>query len=230
MARNVTITVRANSAAVQRALQSIPARLIGGPETKVLLEQCGEALLARIQAAFMTKSRGGTDEAGDRWAPLSPKTVAYSRRVGRTKTESRRDTRPSQALTKAQQARWWKLYSQGLAMFDGDKERAARRAWAILRREGAVTLFDKYSNRRVDILYNTGELYRSIKLHITNSGATISSNHPAAKAHHNGVPGRLPRRRLWPGPYKWPQAWWDEIAEQIRVGVVDITTKLAEDA
>ena len=123
------------------------------------------------------------------------------------------------------QKRWWDLYRQGLAIFKGDKGAAARRAWSYLKREGARTLFDKYSNRSAKILYDTGRLFNSITVGHGWSGATIRSNHPAANAHHNGVPGRLPQRRLWPGPNRWPAEWWKDIINEVAQGVVDITVQ-----
>lgn len=181
----------------------------------------------RIRRAFMIKSHGGTDDAGDRWAPLSPKTVAYSRRGVRG---SGRGRRPSQALSEKQRTRWWDLYRQGLVIFKRDKGAAARRAWSILKREGATTLFDKYGSRRVTILYDTGALYHSIKVRVNRSEAVISSDHPGAAAHHNGIPGRLPQRRLWPGPRRWPRSWWDEILQIVQQEVVDIAERAAREA
>lgn len=208
-------------------MQQVPTAAARGSTTQTMMERCAEALLEHIRAAFLTKSRGGTDDAGDRWAPLAPKTVAYSRRGQRIARESGRGSRPSQALSERQRTRWWDLYRQGLAIFQGEKAAAARRAWAILKREGATTFFDKYGSRRVTILYDTGALYRSIKARVNRSEAVVSSDHPGAAAHHNGVPGKLPQRRLWPGPYRWPVSWWEDIIQIVQQEVADIAERAA---
>lgn len=225
MTSDTTLVARATDTNVREALRSIPKELCNGPATSALMEKCGAALLEHVRVAFMVKARGGTDEAGDRWVPLSPKTVAYSRRGDRTKVERGREGRPSQALTKKQQDRWWDLYRQGLAISKGDKGSAARRAWAILKNEGATTLFDKYGHRRVMILYNTGQLFNSISLRVNRSEARISTDRRGAAAHHNGVPGRLPQRRLWPGPRRWPKSWWADITDLVVQGVIDMTAQ-----
>lgn len=235
------IHVRASRAAVRTALLRIPQEVRGGgPIAVAVMTRVGVAVLGRIRQAFIVKSRGGTDDAGDRWAPLNPATIAYSRtrgrgRGGRTRTERGRESRPSQALSSRQQARWWDLYRQGLAIYEGDKGKAAIRAWGILKREGAVTLFQRYSGRHAEILRDTGVLLNSLSPGISAPGSvfrtepgsvTIGTNVPYAAAHHNGVPGRLPQRRLWPPVERWPAAWWQDITEQVRDGLVDITVQL----
>ena len=235
-----TIHVRASRAAVRAAILRIPQEVRGtGPIASAVMARVGVVALGHIKQAFIVKSRGGTDEAGDRWVPLSPATVAYSRtrgrgRGGRTRTERAREGRPSQALNSRQQARWWDLYRQGLAIYRGDKGRAAKRAWGILKREGAVTLFERYSGRHAEILRDTGVLLNSLSPG-TSPGSvfqpgpgsvTIGTNVPYAAAHHSGVPGRLPQRRLWPEPSRWPAAWWEDMTEQVRDGLVDIVVQL----
>lgn len=244
MAQN-TINVRASNAAIREALLKIPAAAVGGGNlANALMTRAGMAALGRIRAAFVIKARGGTDEAGDKWAPLSPKTIAYSKtrqrgRGGRTKTEKGRASSPSQALTKRQQDRWWAVYRQGLAMYDGDKGHAAARAWLILKGEGATTLLEKYGHRQVEILRDTGLLLNSLSpgvvgpnnvFRITPGAVIIGTNRKGAMFHHRGVPGRLPQRRLWPPTNRWPASWWRDIIEQIKAGLIDITLKMIKDA
>lgn len=223
------IRTRATRAAVKAAIASIPQELTeGSSDTQEILTNCGLAILERIREAFLVKSAGGTDDAGDRWAPLKPSTIAYSR-SGRTRTESKRSSQPSQALNSRQQTRWWSLYRQGLAIYKGDKAIAAKRAWAILKSEGATTIVQKYGTRRVDILYKTGGLFNSITSKVTASGEIIiSSDHPAAAAHHHGARNKgIPQRRLWPDPRNWPSSWWQDILDVIREGAVDMIERSA---
>ncbi len=126
------------------------------------------------------------------------------------------------------------MYSQGLAIFKGNKASAAKRAWGILKREGATTLLDKYGTRKVEILRDTGLLLNSLSpgvqsaeqiFKVGNAEVTIGTNRKGAAKHHTGIPGRLPQRRLWPEIQRWPQSWKDDMVEQARDGLVDIIVK-----
>lgn len=219
-----TLHTKSTRADLRKAISSIPQEFSrGGVEVQAILTLCGTSILEKIKDAFLTKSSGGTDDAGDRWAPLKPTTIAYSR-SGRTKAEKGRSTRPSQALNSRQQKRWWDLYRQGLAIYKGDKGSAAKRAWGILKSEGANTLINKYGGKRVDILYKTGGLYNSITSRVTSGGDIIvSSDHQAAAVHHNGSQTKgIPQRRLWPLPSRWPGTWWNDMILAIRSGIVEM--------
>lgn len=235
---NRTVNVQVSRAILNNAIGRIPQEAqAGGDTAAAMMTRCGLVVLERIKRAFVIKARGGTDEAGERWVPLSPKTIAYSRR-GRTGSEKKRGNRPSQALNRKQQDRWWDLYRQGLAMFNGNKGSAAKRAWGIVKREGAVTLLDKYGHRQVEILRDTGLLLNSLSpgysidqvFHVARGEVIIGTKRKGAAAHHTGVPGRLPQRRLWPEPRKWPPAWWRDILQEAQNGLVSITEQLIREA
>lgn len=232
---------RASRASIRQALFAIPQEASAGRSSDALMTRVGMVILGRIKQAFIAKSRGGTDESGDRWAPLSPKTITYSktRRRGRTKTEKGRGSYPSQALNAKQQSRWWDVYRRGLAMYKGDKGHAAARAWFVLKAEGAQTLLDKYGSQQVEILRDTGLLLNSLSPGVVSSEqifrigqgeVVIGTNRKGAAAHHYGIPGRLPQRRLWPEPSKWPSTWWRDVSEQLLAGLTDITIQLVEGA
>lgn len=228
-----TINVKVSQSRLKQALSQVPHNLESNDTGKAILVAMSNALLIKIKEAFIIKSRGGIDEAGDRWTPLNPKTIAYSRSP-RSRVEKGRSSCPSQSLSKKQQERWWDLYRQGLAIHKGDKARAAKRAWFILKSEGAKTLFDKYAHGKPDILKNSGKLLSSIGIKgiITNSIEIHADPKicPYAAAHHNGVPGKLPQRRLWPPVKNWPQNWWDDILNSATKLVVEQLTRTAKDA
>lgn len=221
-----------------------------------MLTDVGVALLDRIQEAFAAKSQGGTDEAGESWKPLSPRTIAgrIYKRAGRTRTGSARAAHPSQALTPKQRERWWQVYRQYLGRFrrgargvqgglivatPADKSAAAKVAWTVLKREGAHTLLDKYGKDKVDILRDTGELMESLT---PNSGSNrsvfrvlpgqveVGTSRPYALAHHLGVPRKnLPKRALWPAPQKWPSSWWYDILAEIQAGIVELILQVVRE-
>lgn len=230
-----TVKVRATRAAIKQAIALIPrSARAGGNTANAMLVRCGLAILGRIKQAFIAKSHGGTDDAGDRWVPLKPATIA-GRRGNRSKSEKRRNARPSQALTKAQQTRWWDVYRRQLAIYKGNKGHAAAVAWIVLKNEGATTLVDKYGHRKVDILRDTGLLLNSLSPGVVTQNSVfrvgrgeviVGTNRKGAAAHHKGVPGRLPQRRLWPEVRKWPVSWWLDVTDQIRQGLVDIAVNI----
>lgn len=239
------VHTRASKAAIVAAvMRSGAASRSGGATADAMMTRAGMALLGRIRAAFIVKARGGTDEAGDSWKPLSPKTIAYSKTRqrgsgGRTKAERGRASHPSQALNQSQQDRWWQVYRQQLAIRKGNKRHAAAVAWLILKGEGAKTLVDKYGHRKVEILRDTGLLLNSLSPGVTTGASvfrvglgnvTVGTNRKGAKGHHYGIPGRLPQRRLWPVVSKWPDSWWDDITDQIKLGIVDIVISLVKGA
>ena len=232
-----TVHTQTTRPQVRQLVTSLPATArAGGHIADAMMVRAGMALLGRIRAAFVVKARGGTDEAGLSWKPLSPKTIAYGKtrqrgRGGRTRAERGRDTHPSQALNQRQQARWWEVYRRQLAIYRGDRGHAAAVAWLVLKREGAQTLVDKYGHRQVEILRDTGLLLNSLSpgiqggdqvFRVFGGGAVVGTNRKGAAAHHRGIPGRLPQRRLWPEPRDWPGSWWRGIIDQIKQGVVDI--------
>ena len=222
-----TVYVRVTRHRLSRIMASLGAKVRAD---KATLGVIGSAVLELVQKAFHAKSKGGTDEAGESWQHLDPKTIAYSR-AKRPNAWGKRETLPSQALTDRQQARWWAVYRQGLAIFKGDKGSAARRAWGILKAEGAITLFSKYSNVKVNMLYITGRTYNTIQVLRSGNGETVvGSEDVVAGAHHRGVPGRLPQRRLWPEPGKWPESWWQYILNKVLSSAVSVVTKVIKGA
>lgn len=246
-----TIHVRATRAEVIRALRQVP-RLVSGrggasPLVKALQVRIGLAALSKIKQAFVVKACGGTDEAGERWRPLVPATIAYSRRhPGVPKKRPFWTFHPSFAVTKRQRARWWALYYGFKRIFHGNKGKAAALAWINLKRESGytiVTLYDRYAGTPVEILRDTGLLFNSLSpgvppavpsppvpppkpphqvFRFGTGGVIVGTNRRFAGTHHRGVPRRIPQRRLWPAPGRWPSSWWSAITEQARLGVLDL--------
>lgn len=244
MTTNTTHT-RASRDAIRQALADLPAAARrGGPIADAMMTRIGMTALGRIKRAFVVKARGGTDEAGEKWQPLSPKTIAYSKtrqrgRGGRTKTEKGRSTYPSQALNAKQQARWWAVYRRQLAIYKGNKGHAAAVAWLILKGEGAQTLVDKYGHRQVEILRDTGLLLNSLSpgtgsteqvFRVQPGAVVVGTNRKGAAGHHYGIPGRLPQRRLWPPPDSWPASWWEDILDVTKTGLLDLAVEIIQGA
>jgi hypothetical protein len=250
------IVVKASQAEVMRELSRLGKLISGGASgaggfVRAMQIRVGLAILQRIKAAFIVKARGGVDECGDRWAPLSRHTVAYTRKhPGVPRKRPFWDHHPSFAAKPAQRDRWWSLYFKFKARYGASqagKRRAAATAWMVLRLEGKApkTLMERYGDVKVEILRDRSILYNSItpgadadsaplfpprvKEQVFRPGtgqAIIGTTRKHARSHHDGIPGRIPQRRLWPEPAKWTTPWWSDALDQFRKGVVEIIVYL----
>ena len=238
------IRVRAKRAQVRKILRTLPnPGSNDGGITKLILLRMGLALLGRIRKAFIDKARGGSDEAGERWPKLSPKTIAYKRRhpgLPPQKARGQDRFRPSWILTKDQREDWWNIYRRGLARYHGDKSHAAALAWFLIKARGATTILEQYGDRQVEILRDTGLLLNSLSPALEADNAThvppvpyqvfkvqrrdviVGTRRKGALRHHLGMPGRVPQRRLWPRPHRWPASWWTDMTEQAKQGIIEL--------
>lgn len=250
---HVDVTVRASLPQVLRTIRFLPvaaAHAAGARSAAyALMTRMGLACLGRIRKAFLDKARGGSDETGLRWKPLSPYTIAYSRRhPGVPGKKVRARFAPSWMLTAQQRQRWWSLYGRYRNAFRSEPDasgHAAAAAWRVLKSEGAETLMSVYGNTKVEILRDTGLLFNSLSpgvaitpgmirpprkanqiFRVGPGQVIIGTSRKWASTHHRGVPGRIPQRRLWPEPSRWPTSWWTDILEQAQQGAVDIAIAL----
>jgi len=79
------VTFRGGRKQAARVVRTLIASLTGQAQSDAargVFLAMGVAALSEIQGDFVKKARGGTGEDGVRWARLSPKTLAYSRRFG----------------------------------------------------------------------------------------------------------------------------------------------------
>jgi hypothetical protein len=202
----------------------------------------GLTLLGRIQEAFVVKARGGTDEAGIAWTPLKRETVASRRPAPR----KRWGERPRGLLTGKEDATWRRIFAVRLAWIQAKhgldyKEAAAmaaRQAWAEVKRQGARTKLAVYGGRQVEILRDTGELLASLGpgvdgrppdgqiLRMLPGRVVVGTNKKTW--HHRGVPGRLPRRPLWPDDGRLPDSWWSALTGALASGLVRVLTLILQ--
>lgn len=227
---------------LRKLLSQLPAALAGADDpygiARGIQLRGGIALLSKIQQAFIVKSRGGTGDDGIKWPPLKRSTIAQRRTTGtERKALGIGGTRVRGLLTPAQDRRWRQIFGSRLAklrlvMSDGAaKAKAAQIAWAILKSEGAQTKLQVLGGRQVDILRDTGELFRSLTPGVEDqpSGADgqvfrvppgrviVGSN--KKPWHHAGIPGKLPTRPLWPLDGRLPAAWQQAVADAMRRGI-----------
>ncbi len=186
----------------------------------------GTEAMSLIRTAFVAKSRGGVDEAGETWDKLRPEYIAYTRRQPRV-PRPRGGNRGGVfrwSLTASQDKRWKAIFAgymkeaAGRTPYTGTEEqiqerkredahKAASLAWTILKAEGATTLLEEYGNAQVEIGRDTDVMFNSLSPGVlrTEPGAVIvGTNVPYAAHFHK-------KRRLWPDPRRWPGRWWNQI-------------------
>lgn len=180
-----TIYVRASRAEAVRRVRLAAAIAAGrAPDSHGIANGVGlrvaVAFFSKVKQAFIVKSRGGTDEAGISWPPLSKEYLAYGRRFGPgEQAELKRAAGLGRGnrlapggkkglLNAAQLKRWRQVYAQNLAWLASRedigtaKAKAAAIAWNVLKREGAQTKLQVYGSRQVEILRDTGILFNSL--------------------------------------------------------------------
>ncbi len=208
-----TLHARTSVAGIRKALASLPQEVVGNPSAArdEALEEAGITILSHIYDAFLVKSKGGTDDAGDRWAPLSPVTLAIRRR-----RDGGQRTPPAKKRRKKMD-------------YDSVPTPSRRRMQSVIKGKGGITR-NRYDSDRRDILVDTGALLDSLSpfsdspdkvFKVTGNGVTLGTKREGAMDHHTGNPERnLPQRRLWPEPANWPDSWWQDIKDEVVQGIV----------
>lgn len=180
------IYTSASRADLKRRLSALPGILSGRLPDRLGIAhgfkmRLAVAFLEKIKLAFITKSRGGTDECGISWPKLSKAYLAYQRRFGPGEKAALKKAAGLGSgnrfapggrdglLTKQQEKEWWAIYRRNLAWLAAReplgeaKGHAAAIAWAEMKRRGARTKLDVYGNREVEILRDTGTLFNSLQ-------------------------------------------------------------------
>jgi len=191
------------------------------------LQALGVEWLTITKDAYVTKARGGTDEAGIKWAPLKPETIAYGRphpglNARRKKAEAKgRAGRP--LLTDALDRLWRGVYASTLRRLAkggtgtaDQKGQAASAAWGVVKAAGGQTILGRYGNVAVEIGRDTNRLLNSLSpgnpdssIGTVPGGVTVTTNVEYAAPYHA-------KRPIWPDDtngYTVPQVWLDRLAE-----------------
>lgn len=134
------------------------------------------SLATSVHQAFLIKSAHGTDELGEKWLDLDPKTKAYSRKDGRAglplyggkPTLYGNTHRPT--LTKDQDQSWRKMYVARLSFLRTQMDEsqassiAAACAWDYVKKiHGAKTIIDYAKDRIIPLLQRSGSLEKSLR-------------------------------------------------------------------
>lgn len=197
------------------------------------------AFLSKIKLAFIVKARGGTDEAGISWPPLSKKYLAYGRGPKSTRTAGKLAPGGKDGfMSKAQLQQWRRTFARNLAWLAADmplaeaKARAASIAWAQAKRAGVRTKLDVFGNREVEILRDRGLLFNSLSPGVLVEQGASAQYAPPENQIVDLVPGaiavgsnveyfkyHLKRRPVWPKPEQIPASWHEDMNAAAKSGL-----------
>jgi hypothetical protein len=185
--------------------------------------RAGNALLSKVQQAFVVKARGGVGEDGIKWAPLAPSTVAARlRKAGLPGTKGAAVAKVIKAARKVQKSKKPSTIQKALAAY-----------------QKAVDQAKQVYNPQLEILTDTGLLRKSFSPGVVEEaagGAQFQVFKPAPGAvavgtnrypwHHTGNPPHLPARPFWPPDGRLPASWWEAVRLAAGRGVVQLVLLL----
>lgn len=178
--------------------------------------------------------------------------TALKKDAGLTRANSYAPGGKSGMLTKAELKRWRGIYAALLAklavhMPIGEaKAKAAAIAWNKLKAAGATTKLEVFGHREVEILRDTSVLLNSLSMgrlsgndytkpnveggeeqifEPLDNGIIVGTRVKYARAHNEGIPGRLPERRFIPKADQVPPQW---LARWLNVGMTAVSFALQE--
>lgn len=135
-----------------------------------------------VHRSYLRRSRGGTDEQGESWAPLKESTVKKKLRLARrhrfTPSGARRRPFPSRAPSTPHK-RYWAVRARYMARlapvmgFQAAALEATRFAWGAATNEAAKIKVRPTRGLRVPIMIDSGRLIRSYS-----PGAVTNRYHP----------------------------------------------------
>lgn len=203
------------------------------------------AFLSKVKQSFIAKARGGTDEAGDSWPPLTKEYLAYGRGPKSTRTAGGLAPGGKDGfMTPAELKQWRMIFARNLKWLaarmslDEAKGVAAAIAWKAMKRAGVRTKLEVFGNRPHEILRDRGILFNSLSPGIlVESGPSASYSEPdsqvvrvlpgevavgtnvAYAAYHHNAKSPSRRRRLWPDGQRLPANWVQSFIRHASAGL-----------
>ena len=155
--------------------RGIPAKVLNGKVPKyrsvstIYRARMAQQVMLRINRSFWARAKRGSDDLGNTWLPLSPKTHAYKPLSPIEKNTYDISGKENRGLLTPAQDRLWRgifarTYKRLIAKGEGDKEakkKAAEKAWSILKARGARTYIGL--GRITDTNIRTGVLVAATK-------------------------------------------------------------------
>lgn len=171
--------------------------------------RCAFMFFSLVKEAFIIKSRGGTDDCGIKWPPLSPEYLAYTRPMGKNGQGSRSPPHAgglapgkpgNDGFMTAADLKIWKMdFRRSMAYLSlqlplGEaKAKSASIAWARAKRRGVKTKLEVFGHRDVEILRDRGILFNSLSPGILAEQKTDATYQPGSpdQVVKSDIPGIL---------------------------------------
>lgn len=233
----VTVRLKMSRSQLIERVYALPGILSGRSDNPEIARgfalRLATTAMGFIKPAYVAKARGGVDEAGEKWQPLAFSTIKRRMMKGNNRKITDRAKKAEREAKHAEQVmNEAPTFRKGLmaeAKLHGAKQKRAR---ALTKYAQAVA--------SIEILRDTGRLFNSLSpgytgqmmpdgsLEVRPGMVTFGTNVKYAIFHHsdeprklgkNGKP-KLPQRRLWPKPSKWPAHWWNQLRSAARTGIV----------
>lgn len=229
------ISYRGNKRALLNSLRRLPSILAGSSGDnfgigRAFMLHLAHGMFERIHDAYLIKAAGGTDELGQKWKPLAQSTIeARPLSKAERKTFKIRASGLRKSLTAAQDRQWKGVYATTFNRMvayigiDAAKERAAKMAWAVVKKAGAKTRSEKLINRVVLIMILSERLLKSLTpgtitedsyqkpreqiLRVGKGSVTLGTSVPYAGPQHEARP-------FWPLSNSVVEPWTREAADE----------------
>lgn len=257
MSDQTVVVTRDQKPALTDLIRRLPAMLAGrvpdeGGVASGFRARIGWQIFSLVFPNFNELGRGLPGADGDKWPPLSPEYLAYSR--GPASTRHAGGLAPGGKdgfLTPDQLKLWKRTFADRYAFYimrepdSKAKAHAAAVAWIVVKAAGGKTKLKEFGSRQAGVDYqmlvDRGVLRQSLQ------PGQVSENGPAADyqaereqiyrdettqmvvgtkvpyaAAHHAAKSAKRRRRLW--PERFPSDWWRQILGQAVGGLSRIAS------
>jgi hypothetical protein len=246
-----TIYVRATRQQLKSELRRLVSILSGGqPDEGGIAHgfamRLAYALLSKVKLAYIVKARGGTDECGISWPPLTKRYLAYQRGPKSDRTAGGLSPGGKDGfMSPGELAQWKRDYAGALTWMAADeglseetKRRAAAWAWSRAKARGVRTKLDVFGSREHEILRDRDILLNSLspgalteagadahyigpdgQIVEHNPGEVIVGSSVAYAGYHQHAKSEKRRRQIVPEPSQIPSSWWHFLASASTSGI-----------
>lgn len=170
----ITRKTRLSEQQVRNLVNSLPSIIDGTQKDRfgirsTFMGTVAHHLFSKIHEAYMDKSRGQSDELGNRWKPLKESTKIARLSKPHVKRKLGLQNRKRGLLTSSQDKSWRQLYAQVLSNLMNQgvdyftaRDIAAGTAWNALKAAGALTRASLAKQVFTPIMIDTGRLVGSL--------------------------------------------------------------------
>lgn len=252
------VTTKDQKARLTDLVRRLPAMLAGrvpdeGGTAAGFRARLGFAFFSLVAPNFNDLGRGLQGADGDKWPPLSPEYLAYSRGPESTRHAGGLAPGGKDGFLSPEQLKLWRrTFADRLAFFimreadDKAKAHAAAIAWDVVKRAGAKTKLHEFGEGKLpgvdyQILVDRGTLRQSLQYGVLSEAGPAADYQPQPNQVYDSQSGQLvvgsraphaaahheaknPKRRRRLWPERFPSDWWRQILGTAQSGLVRIAS------